>query len=130
MPRGVEQIDDSTLIGKLHDGSGDANTPLFLHLHPVRGRIAIRLLGLNRTRQLNSLSEQQKLFCNGGLTRVRVRDNRKGTSFVDLLLNHGNLSESLRKPRHYIDANRAGTGGLQNSSFARTSASSRPTLDG
>ncbi|CQR22727.1 Uncharacterised protein [Yersinia enterocolitica] len=36
MPRGIEQINQATTIGKLHHGSGDGDTALLFHFHPVR----------------------------------------------------------------------------------------------
>src|SRR5690606_12346328 len=40
---GVQQVDHVVAVGELHDRGGNGNTPLLLHCHPVRGRVAIGL---------------------------------------------------------------------------------------
>jgi hypothetical protein len=42
-------------------------------------------LALDRPRQLNGVAKQQQLFRDGGFTRVRVGNDREGSSALDLV---------------------------------------------
>ena len=42
--------------------------------------MAIALAAFNCARHLNQIAEQQELFGDRGLARIRVRDNGKGTA--------------------------------------------------
>ena len=42
--------------------------------------MAIAFAALYRTRHLNQIAEQQKLFSNSGFTRIRVRDDGEGAA--------------------------------------------------
>ena len=80
MTRGIQQIDHAIPIGKLHHRGSYRNPPLLLHGHPVRSSMAITLAALYRSRHLNQVAQQQQLFGNGSLTRIRVGDNGKGSA--------------------------------------------------
>ena len=78
MARGVEQVDDAVPVIELHHRAGHGNAPLLFDLHPVGSGMAAALAGLHRTRGLNGATEQQQLFGQGRLTRIRVRNDGKG----------------------------------------------------
>ena len=92
MPRCIQQVDQLSTIGKLHHRRGDGNTPFFFHLHPVRLGVLSGFFALDGSRLLQGLAEQQHLLCDGGLTGIRVRDDRKGAA----------LGHFLGKVRHKL----------------------------
>ena len=47
--------------------------------------MTITLAALHRARYLNQIAEQQKLFGNRGLARIRVRDYSKSASSLDFI---------------------------------------------
>ena len=75
--RRVEQVDHGVAVLELHDRTGHRNAPLLFDLHPVRGRVAIALAALHGTGDLNRAREQQQLFSQRGLARVRVGNDRE-----------------------------------------------------
>jgi hypothetical protein len=81
--RRIEQIDHVPVIGKLHDRRGHRNTALLFQRHPIRRRMPRRLAPLDGARQLNGAAEQQQLFRQRGLARVRMADDGKSPSFAD-----------------------------------------------
>ena len=92
VPRGVEQVNQAILIRELHHRSGNRDTTLLFHLHPVRLRVLVRATAFYCTGGLNGLSEQQHLLGNSGLTCVRVRNNGKSAALRHLL--------QIRRQRH------------------------------
>ena len=86
MARRVEDIDPASAIVELQHTGRHRNAALFLNLHPVRHRMALRLAGLDRTRQMDSSSIKKKLFRQSRLARVRVRNDGEGPSPIDFLL--------------------------------------------
>ena len=77
MARRIQEVDQAPAIWELHHRGGDGNTTLLFHLHPVGFCVLPRLLSLDRAGFLDGLPKQQNLLCNGGFTRIRMRDNRK-----------------------------------------------------
>ncbi len=59
VPGGIQQVDHAALVRELHHGSGHGDATLLLHLHPVRGRVAIGPLALDRAGHLDGIPEQQ-----------------------------------------------------------------------
>ncbi|MNT05226.1 hypothetical protein D3C72_1398390 [compost metagenome] len=55
--RGVKQVHQAVVIRELHYGSGNRNTTLLFHLHPVGFRVLARATAFYRTGGLNCLSE-------------------------------------------------------------------------
>lgn len=87
MPRGIKQINDVILILKLHHGTGDRNTALLFHFHPVTRGMTGGLAALDGTGELNGAAEKQELFGQCCFTSVRVRNNGKRTATLDLAEN-------------------------------------------
>ena len=82
---GIQDVDAFSVVFKLQHRTGNRDTTLFLDLHPVADRVAGALLALNAACLLDRAAVQQQLFGEGGLTGVRVADDRKGAPALDLL---------------------------------------------
>ena len=91
MARRVEQIHNMIAVGKLHHRGGHRDAALLLERHPVRGRMPARLTALDGTCELDSATVKQQFFSQRGFAGVRMRDDRKGTAFADVLrkIGHG-----------------------------------------
>ena len=72
MTRGVENVDFGTLVLKLHNRSGDRDTPLSLNLHKVAGGGLFDFVALYGTRNVDSTTKEQKFLCQCGFTRIGV----------------------------------------------------------
>ena len=57
VPRSIQQIDQTVVIRELHYGSGNGDTALLFHFHPVRLRMLTGAAAFYRTGGLDSLSE-------------------------------------------------------------------------
>ena len=82
---GVQQIDDSPGVRKLHHRRGDGDAPLLLELHPVGGRVPRRPASLDGAGEPDRSAEQQQLLGEGGLARIGVGDDRERAPAFDLL---------------------------------------------
>ncbi len=83
--RRVEQVDDLALVRKLHHRRGHRDAALLLQRHPVRCRMPRRLAPLHRPGHLDRAAEQQQLFGQRGLARVRVTDDGEGAAAAGFL---------------------------------------------
>jgi hypothetical protein len=63
-----------------HNRRRDGNAALALDLHPVRTRASCVAARLDGARQLDGAAEQQQLFGQRRLARVRVRDDRESAA--------------------------------------------------
>ena len=77
---GVDKVEAILAEIKGHRRSRDRDTAVFFHLHKVRPRAAGFTLGTDLTGHLDRPAEKQELFGQRRLTRVGVRDDRKGTA--------------------------------------------------
>ena len=80
MPRRIEQVEGDPVPFKRHHAGGNRDAALLLDLHPVRPRPASRTARLHLARKMDRAAGQQQLFGQRGLTRVRMRDDGKGTA--------------------------------------------------
>ena len=76
----VEQVDHMVAVQHLHDARSHRDAALLLDFHPVAGGVARRLARLDGTGDLDRAREQQQLFRERGLARVRVRDDGKSAA--------------------------------------------------
>lgn len=53
MPRRVEQVDDTPVVGELHHRRGNGNAALFFHRHPVGSSVASGFAPFDRARKLD-----------------------------------------------------------------------------
>ena len=104
MTGGVEDvhlIDDGVFcfwiwrIVKFHYRSRDGNTALLLDVHPVGSGSFLDFIVLDGSGHLDLSSEEQELLGERGLTGIRVRNDRKGSSTFYLLI-HSFSIQSLR----------------------------------
>ena len=82
--RRIEQVEHPAVVLEGHHRGNDGNPALTLDAHPVRTRGAPVALGLDLAGKLNGTPEQQELLRQRGLARIRVGDDRKGASPLDL----------------------------------------------
>ena len=80
----VEQVDHTVVIAELHHRTGDRNAALLFHFQPVRGGVFSALARFHRARHLDCATEQQQLFGQRGLARVRVGNDGESAPFGDL----------------------------------------------
>src|SRR5579885_2211664 len=95
MAGGVQQVDNAVAVRELHHRGGDGDAALLLELHPVGGGMTRGLAALHGAGQLDGAAEQQQLLGEGGLACVRMRDDRKSATALDLLVKHGRSSADL-----------------------------------
>jgi hypothetical protein len=81
----VEQVELVAAPGELEDRRGDRDAALALHLHPVGDGARTAALRLHRPGQLDDAAVEEELLGEGGLARVRVRDDREGAPARDLV---------------------------------------------
>ena len=81
--RSVQNVNAFSVIIKLKYGGGYGNSSFLLNLHPVGNRMLCGLSSLYRSCQVDGTSIEKKLLCKGGLSCVRVGNNRKGSSFFN-----------------------------------------------
>ncbi|CCN55394.1 hypothetical protein MADA3029_1080027 [Vibrio nigripulchritudo MADA3029] len=93
MSRSIEQVNQTFIVWELHHRCGHRDTTFFFHFHPVRFSVLARATTFYCTRRLNRASEQKNLFCNGGFTRIRVRDDGEGSALRHFL--------NKRRIRHF-----------------------------
>jgi hypothetical protein len=97
----VEQVEDRVVIFEGHHRGDDRDAALALDLHPVGTGLDAVLLGLDLAGELDRAAEEQQLFGEGRLTRVRVRNDRKCAAAGDRVgnaLSHDRVSCELRRP--------------------------------
>ena len=80
----IEDIDFMTGIVESHHGGCDGDTTLLFNLHPVGSRRLLDLVRLDGSRHMNGASEQQQLFGKSRLTGIRMADNSKRSSSLNL----------------------------------------------
>ena len=83
--RGVENIDAVALVLELHDRGGYGDAALLFNFHPVGNGVARIFFALDGAGELNGASVQKELFGKRRFAGVRMRNNRKGAAFFDLL---------------------------------------------
>src|SRR5690606_11943352 len=83
---GVEQVERAPRVLEGHGGRGHRDPALALDLHPVRARASLLSARLDRAGHLNSPTEQQQLFREGGLAGVWVADDGERATSFDFLL--------------------------------------------
>ena len=83
-----------------HGRGRDRNPPVLLHRHKVRPRAPRFALGAHLASHLNGPAEQQELFSQRGLARVRVADDRKGATARDLGGQGGAVLRRIQHPPH------------------------------
>ena len=81
---GIQNVDAETFVLKLHHRGGHRDPPLFFNLHPVGGGRPGIFLSFHLSRLGNGPTIEQKFFRQGGLARVRVRDDGKGAAALNL----------------------------------------------
>jgi hypothetical protein len=84
MARRIKNIDAVSAIVELQHGTGHRDTSLLLDLHPVRNSVSGRRLAFYRSGKINGSAVQQKFLSQSRLAGVRMRNNRKGSSFFNL----------------------------------------------
>lgn len=85
--RGVEQIDLMPFELERQHGRTDGDSPLLFELHPVRRRGALGLAAANRSGHVDTATEEQQLFRERRLARIRVRDDGKRSPSRDFAFN-------------------------------------------
>ena len=86
---GVEQIDHAVAVFHLHHARSHRDAALLFDFHPVRGRVARGFARLDRAGDLDRAREQQQLFSQRGLARVRVRNDGKSAAAQDFAFDLG-----------------------------------------
>eukprot|EP00518_Triparma_eleuthera_P013755 CAMPEP_0182484124 /NCGR_PEP_ID=MMETSP1319-20130603/42858_1 /TAXON_ID=172717 /ORGANISM="Bolidomonas pacifica, Strain RCC208" /LENGTH=134 /DNA_ID=CAMNT_0024685995 /DNA_START=51 /DNA_END=455 /DNA_ORIENTATION=- len=76
MPRRVENVDLVLAEVEAHGRCGDAYAPVLLHLHEVGGGAPLLALLPDRAGLLDGAAVQEELLGHGGLSRVRMRNDR------------------------------------------------------
>ena len=79
MSRCVQNIDTLSVIVELQYRRSDGNSSFLLNLHPIGNSVLGRLSSFYRSCQINSPAIKQELLRQGRLSRIRVRNNRKGS---------------------------------------------------
>ena len=103
MARCIEQVHDELPVLELHHRRGDRDTSLLFEFHPVGGGITARLTGTHSSRFLDSAAVMKKLLGEGSLTRVRVRDDGKGTSplYLAQVIRHKTVAAGMKSTADY-----------------------------
>ena len=81
---GIEQVQDGPVVLEGHHRGCHRDATRSFGRHPVGARAAPVLLRLDLPGKLNGAAEQQKLFGERRLARVRVRNDREGAPALDL----------------------------------------------
>ena len=97
MARRIQDIDAEAVVIKLQHRGSNRNTSLFFDLHPVRNGVARGSFSLHRSSQIDRSSIEQKFLCQCSFSRIRVRNNRKGSTFFyfTCYISHDNSSINL-----------------------------------
>ena len=82
--RCVQQVEDAAVIFERHHRRDDRDAALAFDRHPVGLGGAAVALGLDVAGELDGAAEQQELFRQRGLARIRMRDDGKGPAALDL----------------------------------------------
>ena len=90
--RRIQQIDGMAGVVELHHRTGHRNAALFFHFHPIGSGMTRALARLHRARHLNRAAEQQQLFRERGLARIRVGDDGESAAF-------GHIAQQVRRER-------------------------------
>jgi hypothetical protein len=79
----VEQVENAIAVFERHHRGHDGNAAVALDAHPVGAGLATIGLGAHFAGELNRAAEQEQLFSQRRLARVRVRNDREGASARD-----------------------------------------------
>ena len=82
---GIEDVDAGAVVGELQHRGSNGNTALLLDVHPVRDGMLGRALALDRAGSLDAAGIEQQLLGKGGLTGVRVADDRECAARRDFI---------------------------------------------
>ena len=80
--RRVQYVDAVIVVVELQNRRGHTDASLLLDLHPVRHRVPGRLASLHRSRQVDRAAVQQELLRQSRLTGIGVRDDRKRSALL------------------------------------------------
>ena len=83
MSRCVKNIYAITVIFKLQNRWCNRNTTLFFNFHPVGHSMLCGSFAFYRTCKVNCSAVEQELFRKCCFTRIRMRNNRKGSALAD-----------------------------------------------
>ena len=98
--RGVEQVEDDALVLEAQHGGGDRDAAAALEVHPVRRRRLLPPARGDRPRLADRARVQQQLLGEGGLARVRVRDDGEGAPARRLLHHESVIHEDSGYERY------------------------------
>lgn len=85
MARCIQEVYQVAIILKRHNGSSYANAALALDFHEIAGSVFLDLIAFYGTGSLDGTAEKQKFFGEGGFTGIRMGNDRKGLSLIDLI---------------------------------------------
>src|SRR5690554_1613654 len=77
---GIEEVPADSFVLELEDGRCDADASLLFELHPIACRRLFGFARFNGSGRMDGASVKEELFGEGGLTGVRMRDDREGAS--------------------------------------------------
>src|SRR5699024_11278946 len=83
---GIQDVDILVMIVELHNRTSNGDSTFLFNLHPVTGSKLSRLFSFNCTGRTNNPTKVQHLFSNSSFTGIRVRDDRKSSTFIYLLI--------------------------------------------
>ena len=98
--RGVEQVEDDALVLEAQHGGGDRDAAAALEVHPVRRRRLLPAARGDRARLADRARVQEQLLGEGGLARVRVRDDGEGAPARRLLHHESVIHEDSGYERY------------------------------
>ena len=81
---GVHQIEPEIVERKGHGRGGNGNAAILFHLHVIRARSSRLALGTDLSGHLDRPAIEQEFFRQGRLARIRVADDCKGASALNL----------------------------------------------
>ena len=110
----VEQVHDAVPVRELEHGRGDRDAALLLELHPVRGRRAPTLPGLDRAGAGGQRTAvEQELLGERGLAGVGVRDDRERAAPGRLRRHPGGVGSGRMHDRPSVPARPCGPTGAK-----------------
>ena len=80
MARGVEDVDFIVAIVETHNRSGNRDAALLFNLHPVGCCGLFDFVRLDGTGNMDSATEQEEFFGEGGFTCIGVGDDGEGAT--------------------------------------------------
>ena len=89
VPGRVDERHATALQLEFESSRRNGDAALLLELHPVRRGMATGVTSPDGPREFDSAGVEQKLFCQRGLARVGVRDDREGAPPGNLALEFG-----------------------------------------